>query len=76
MLSIGKSLTLMKKEYYFSSAVRGRLYRANADLNLPVYLDDDDVSQFIRDVAKRKKTGRQTAVTKLLRDSKEIFQEW
>jgi len=28
----------MKKEYDFSKAERGRFYRPNAKLNLPVYL--------------------------------------
>ena len=64
----------MKKEYDFSKAVRGKFYRADAGLNLPVYLDED-VSEFIRDFAKRKKTDPQTAVNKLLRNSKEIYQK-
>jgi hypothetical protein len=29
----------MKKEYDFSKAKRGRFYRPNAKLNLPVYLE-------------------------------------
>jgi hypothetical protein len=29
----------MKKEYDFSKAERGRFYRPNAKLNLPVYLE-------------------------------------
>jgi hypothetical protein len=30
---------IMKKEYDFSKAERGRFYRPNAKLNLPVYLE-------------------------------------
>ena len=32
-------LKIMKKEYDFSKAERGRFYRPNAKLNLPVYLE-------------------------------------
>ena len=31
----------MKDEYDFSKGERGKFYRANARLNLPVYLDAD-----------------------------------
>jgi hypothetical protein len=31
----------MKQEYDFSNAERGKFFRDNAKLNLPVYLDDD-----------------------------------
>ncbi len=31
----------MKDEYDFSKGARGKFYRSNAELNLPVYLDAD-----------------------------------
>jgi hypothetical protein len=31
----------MKKEYDFSKGERGKFYRADAGLNLPVYLESD-----------------------------------
>ena len=31
----------MKREYDFSKAERGRLYRPGAKLNLPIYLDEE-----------------------------------
>lgn len=31
----------MKREYDFSKAERGKLYRPGAKLNLPIYLDED-----------------------------------
>jgi hypothetical protein len=43
-----------KKEYDFSKGVRGKFYRPNAKLNLPIYLDDD-IADFIQTYAKRKK---------------------
>jgi len=31
----------MKEEYDFSNAERGRFYRPNTQLNIPIYLDPD-----------------------------------
>jgi hypothetical protein len=63
----------MKKEYDFSKGVRGKFYRPNARLNLPIYLDED-IAEFIQKYAKRKKVDAQTVVNKLLRNNKEIIQ--
>lgn len=63
----------MKQEYDFSKGIRGKFYRANVCLRLPVYLDED-VSKFVQEFAKRKKTDPQTVVNKLLRSNKEIIQ--
>ncbi len=38
---MGQSLQSMKKEYDFSGAERGKFYRPDARLNLPIYLDED-----------------------------------
>jgi len=63
----------MKKEYDLSKGVRGKFYRPNARLNLPVYLDAD-VAEFIQKFAKQKKVDTQTVVNKILRGNKEIIQ--
>lgn len=63
----------MKREYDFSKGIRGKFYQRNVRLRLPVYLDDD-VFQFVQDIAKRKKADPQTVVNKLLRSNKEILQ--
>lgn len=63
----------MKREYDFSKGIRGKFYRANVRLRLPVYLDED-VSQFVQEFAKRKKIDPQTVVNKLLRSNKEILE--
>ena len=63
----------MKKEYDFSKGVRGKFYRENARLNLPIYLDED-ISDFIKKFAKRKKVDSQTVVNTMLRGNKEIIQ--
>jgi len=36
----------MKKEYDFSKGERGKFFRPNADLNLPVYLEPDVAKVF------------------------------
>jgi len=63
----------MKKEYDLSKGTRGKFYRPNIRLNLPVYLDAD-VAEFIQKFAKRKNVDPQTAVNKILRGNKEIIQ--
>jgi hypothetical protein len=63
----------MKKEYDFSKGVRGKFYRPNVRLNLPVYLDDDIV-EFVQKYARRKKVDMQTVVNQMLRSNKEMLQ--
>ena len=63
----------MKKEYDFSRGVRGKFYRPNVRLNLPIYLDED-IAEFVQRYAKRKKVDAQTVVNKLLRGNKEMIQ--
>ncbi len=63
----------MKKEYDFSKGVRGKFYRPNAKLKLPVYLDDD-IAEFVERYAKRKKADVQTVVNDILRANKEMIQ--
>ncbi len=63
----------MKKEYDFSKGVRGKFYRPNVRMNLPIYLDKD-VAEFIQKYARRKKVDAQTVVNKMLRSNKEMIQ--
>jgi len=63
----------MKKEYDFSKGVRGKFYRPNTRLNLPVYLDDD-IAEFVQKYAKHKKVDMQTVVNEILRNNKEMIQ--
>jgi len=65
----------MKKQYDFSKGVRGKFYRENTRLNLPIYLDDD-VAEVVKKFADRKKVDSQTAVNKILRSNKEILQKF
>lgn len=56
----------MKKEYDFSKAERGRFYRPDAKLHLPVHLDDE-VRDFVSQIAASKRTGVTEVVNDLLR---------
>jgi len=50
----------MKKEYDFSKGERGKFYRPDLKLNLPIYLDPETRS-FIEKIAKKKKTDMKIA---------------
>ena len=63
----------MKKEYDFSKGTRGKFYRPNVRLNLPVYLDED-IADFVQRYAKRKNVDAQTVVNEILRNNKEMLQ--
>lgn len=62
----------MKKEYDFAKATRGKFYRADEHLKLPIYLDDD-VVEMIEKYATKKKTDAQTVVNKVLRQNRELL---
>ncbi|MBM3135123.1 MAG: hypothetical protein FJZ89_07550 [Chloroflexi bacterium] len=63
----------MEKEYDFSQGVRGKFYRPNVRLNLPIYLDED-IADFVQKYAQRKKLDVQTVVNEILRSNKETLQ--
>lgn len=61
------------KEYDFSKGERGKFYRPNVRLKLPIYLDDD-IAEFIEKYAKQKEVDAQTVVNEILRQNKEMLQ--
>jgi hypothetical protein len=61
----------MRKEYDFSRGERGKFYRPNAKLNLPVYLDEE-VLAFVQRIAKRRKTDLSSVVNQLLRSDMQV----
>jgi len=61
----------MKEEYDFSKGERGKFFRNDIKLNLPVYLDDD-VLEFVEKIAKRKNVDIQTVVNQLLKSDIKI----
>ena len=61
----------MRKEYDFSKAEQGKLYRPDAKLNLPVYLDEE-VQAFVQAIAEKRKIDLSTVVNQLLRGDKQL----
>ncbi|MCU7951915.1 MAG: hypothetical protein KZQ64_00645 [gamma proteobacterium symbiont of Bathyaustriella thionipta] len=56
----------MKQEYDFSKAERGKFYRPDAQMNLPVYLDDE-VKSYLSERADAKGIGLGEMVNDLLK---------
>jgi hypothetical protein len=56
----------MRKEYDFSKGERGKFYRSDMKLNIPIYLDDE-VSDFVEKIASKKGIDRSSVVNELLR---------
>lgn len=61
----------MKKEYDFSKGVRGKFCRPNVRINLPIYLDPDNLD-FIEKIAKKKNQDIAVIVNKLIKSDKEF----
>ena len=64
----------MKDEYDFSNAERGRFYRSDTQLNIPVYLDQD-VESWFAEKAKIKGVNLQSLINELLRKDISLIQE-
>lgn len=56
----------MKQEYDFSKGERGKFFRENARLNLPVYLEED-VQSYLQERAKSKGIEVAQLVNEMLR---------
>ena len=56
----------MRKEYDFSKGERGKFYRTEVKLNLPIYLEGD-IQEFVEKIAQRKGTDMNSVVNSLLR---------
>jgi hypothetical protein len=54
---------MMKEEYDFSNAQRGRFHRPDARFNLPVYLDDD-----VLDYLSRKAESKNVDINEMVND--------
>lgn len=44
----------MKKEYDFTNAEQGKFYRPIEELDIPIYLDDEIKSFFLKNIQKKK----------------------
>ena len=58
----------MKKQYDFSNGERGKLFRPDAELNIPVYLEPQ-VAKAVREHAKKRNTNMGSLVNEWLRKS-------
>jgi hypothetical protein len=56
----------MKDEYDFSRGERGKFYRPDAKLNVPVYLEED-VREFVEELAERRHSDVSTVANELIR---------
>ena len=63
----------MKKEYDFSKGIRGKFFKPNATLNLPVYLDSE-VQNYLRERAHSKGVELNQLVNELLRKDIDIIE--
>ncbi len=61
----------MKKEYDFSKGERGKFYRQNIRIHLPIYLDEENI-EFVEKIAKRKKTDLTSVVNEIVKGDKEL----
>jgi hypothetical protein len=56
----------MKKEYDFSKGERGKFFRPDVELNIPVYLDPQ-VAKAVREHARKRNTNMGSLVNEWLR---------
>ena len=63
----------MEAEYDFSNGVRGKFYKKDAEFHLPVYLEPE-VESFFMKLAKKQKTGLTQIVNNLLYKDKELIE--
>jgi len=61
----------MRKEYDFSKGERGKFYRKDAQHNLPIYLDADNLL-FVTKLAERRKSDISDVVNELIRSDKDL----
>ncbi len=61
----------MKKEYDFSKGERGKFYKPDLKLNLPIYLEPETLT-FVQSIAKKKNSDLSTVVNKLLKSDMRI----
>ena len=64
----------MRKEYDFSKGERGKFYRPDVELNVPVYLEPD-VAKFVREFAKAKNVDVESIVNDWLRQDIALISE-
>ncbi len=61
----------MKNEYDFSKGERGKFYKPDLELNIPVYLEPEILS-FVKSIAEKKNSDISTVVNKLIKTDMQI----
>jgi len=61
----------MKKEYDFSKGERGKFYRQNLRIHLPIYLDEESL-EFVEKIVKKKKADLTSVVNEIIKGDKEL----
>ena len=61
----------MKNQYDFSKAERGKFYRPDAKLNLPVYLEEE-VLAFVQGIAEKREADLSAVVNQLIRSDMQL----
>ena len=61
----------MKKQHDFSQAERGKFYRPDAKLNLPVHLDQE-VLAFVQRIAEKREADLSAVVNQLIRSDMQL----
>ena len=61
----------MKKEYNFSKGERGKFYRQNVRIHLPIYLDQESL-KFVEKIAKKKKADLTSVVNDIIKGEREL----
>ncbi|MBU2498777.1 MAG: hypothetical protein KKE57_07755 [Proteobacteria bacterium] len=56
----------MREEYDFSKGERGKFFRPDLKLNIPIYLEEE-VAAFVERIASKKGVDRSSVVNELLR---------
>lgn len=64
----------MKKEYNFSKGERGKFYRKNVKLNIPIYLEPD-VRKFVENIASKKGMDVETIVNNMIKRNIQLVKE-
>ncbi|EKD26270.1 MAG: hypothetical protein ACD_79C01288G0003 [uncultured bacterium] len=61
----------MKKTYDFSKGTRGRFYKPNLKLNVPIYLDSKSFS-FVESIAQKKHSDVSAVVNDLIKSDMQL----
>jgi uncharacterized protein YueI len=63
----------MEAEYDFSNGVRGKFYKKEAEFHLPIYLEPE-IESFFMKLAKEQKTDLTQIINNLLNKDKELIE--